>query len=80
VILLDIGLPGINGYEVAERLRDQFGSARPVLVALTGYGQAEDLARSQSVGFDDHLVKPVNLERLREMLSGYCAERCRDVL
>lgn len=80
VILLDIGLPGINGYEVAERLRDQFGSARPVLVALTGYGQAEDLARSQSVGFDDHLVKPVNLERLREMLSGYCAERCRDIL
>lgn len=78
VILLDIGLPGINGYEVAERLRDQFGSARPVLVALTGYGQAEDLARSQSVGFDDHLVKPVNLERLREMLSCYCAERCRE--
>jgi PAS domain S-box-containing protein len=64
VILLDIGLPGINGYEVAKRLRDQFGSARPVLVALTGYGQAEDLARSQSVGFDDHLVKPVNLEKL----------------
>ena len=80
VILLDIGLPGINGYEVAERLRDQFGSARPVLVALTGYGQAEDLARSQSVGFDDHLVKPVNLERLREMLSDYCAERCRETL
>ncbi len=80
VILLDIGLPGINGYEVAERLRDHFGSARPVLVALTGYGQAEDLARSQSVGFDDHLVKPVNLERLREMLSGYCAEQCRETL
>ena len=70
VILLDIGLPGINGYEVAERLRDQFGSARPVLVALTGYGQAEDLARSQSVGFDDHLVKPVNLERLRTSTQG----------
>ena len=51
-----------------------------MLVALTGYGQAEDLARSQSAGFDNHLVKPVNLERLREMLSGYCAERCRDVL
>ena len=80
VILLDIGLPGINGYEVAERLRDQFGSARPVLVALTGYGQAEDLARSQSVGFDDHLVKPVNLERLRAMLSDHCAERCRETL
>ena len=80
VILLDIGLPGIDGYQVAERLRDQFGSARPVLVALTGYGQAEDLARSQSAGFDNHLVKPVNLERLREMLSGYCVERCRDIL
>ena len=80
VILLDIGLPGINGYQVAERLRDQFGSARPVLVALTGYGQEEDLARSRSAGFDDHLVKPVNLGRLREMLSDYCAERCREVL
>ncbi len=80
VILLDIGLPGINGYEVAERLRHQIGSACPVLVALTGYGQAEDLARSQSVGFDDHLVKPVNLERLRDTLSGYCAERSRERL
>ena len=78
VILLDIGLPGIDGYQVAERLRDQFGSARPVLLALTGYGQAEDLARSQSVGFDDHLVKPVNLDKLREMLSRYCAEGYTD--
>ncbi len=75
VIFLDIGLPGIDGYQAAERLRDKFGSERPVLVAMTGYGQAEDLARSRSVGFDEHFVKPVNLDRLRETLSRYCAKR-----
>ena len=69
MILLDIGLPGMDGYQVAERLRDRFGSVRPALVALTGYGQEEDLARSRSVGFDDHLVKPVSLFRLRELLT-----------
>ena len=69
LVLLDIGLPGMDGYQVAELLRDQLGSARPILVALTGYGQVEDMVRSRNAGFDDHLVKPVNLERLRSMLS-----------
>jgi PAS domain S-box-containing protein len=68
VILLDIGLPGMDGYQVAERLRAELGVDGPALVALTGYGQEEDVARSRRVGFDDHLVKPVNLDRLRELL------------
>ncbi|GAC1471400.1 MAG: hypothetical protein NVSMB9_17510 [Isosphaeraceae bacterium] len=69
VVLLDIGLPGMDGYQVAEQLRERYGTAGPMLVALTGYGQEGDLARSRSVGFDDHLVKPVNLDRLRTLLA-----------
>ena len=69
VILLDIGLPTMDGYQVAQRLRSQFGALTPTLIALTGYGQEADLARSHSVGFDDHLVKPVNVDRLKELLA-----------
>ncbi len=69
VVLLDIGLPGIDGYRVAERLR-QPGRARvPVLVALTGYGQEEDRRKALAVGFDHHLVKPVNLDELQRLLA-----------
>src|SRR6202035_1696475 len=59
VALLDIGLPGMDGYELARRLRPQPGLERTVLVALTGWGQEEDRRRSQEAGFDHHLVKPV---------------------
>ncbi len=59
IVLLDIGLPGMDGYEVARRLREQEALAEALLVALTGYGQEEDLRRSQEAGFDHHLVKPV---------------------
>ena len=69
MILLDIGLPGMDGYQVAREIRHKFGKARPMLVALTGYGQEEDLARSRNAGFDDHLVKPVSWSRLRELLT-----------
>ena len=69
VILLDIGLPGMDGYQVAEHLRGLSASPAPVLIALTGYGQQEDMAHSRSVGFHEHLVKPVNLDRLQELLS-----------
>jgi CheY-like chemotaxis protein len=69
VILLDIGLPGMSGYQVAEHLRARAATPAPVLIALTGYGQEGDLARSRSVGFDHHLVKPVSLEQLRDVLS-----------
>jgi len=67
VILLDIGLPGMNGYEVAQRLRAAGSPAR--LVALTGYGQPEDRERAQRAGFHQHLVKPVDPQALTEALA-----------
>jgi PAS domain S-box-containing protein len=69
VVVLDIGLPGINGHEVARRLRQQPGTERTVLVALTGYGQDEDRRRSMEAGFDHHLTKPVQPETLEELLA-----------
>lgn len=68
VALLDIGLPDIDGYELATRLRHK-GVKVPVLVAITGYGQAEDRLRAQAAGFDYHFVKPVNLDDLLTLLS-----------
>lgn len=61
LVLLDIGLPGMNGYEVAAQLR-QAGLARAVLVAVTGYGRAEDIDRARKAGFDHHLTKPVDID------------------
>jgi len=71
VVLLDIGLPGLNGYEAARRIREQNGDRprRPVLIALTGWGQDEDRRRSQEAGFDAHLVKPVDVVVLGKMLA-----------
>jgi PAS domain S-box-containing protein len=68
VILLDIGLPGIDGYEVARRLRQQAGLEQTRLIAVTGYGQENDRLRSRAAGFDYHLVKPLDLSVLRELL------------
>lgn len=70
VVLLDIGLPGMTGYEVAEQLRQMPWTRRPILVAMTGYGQEEDLQRARAAGFDHHLVKPVNFEALSRILQG----------
>jgi signal transduction histidine kinase len=69
VILLDIGLPRMDGYEVARRLREEPDLKNVLLVALTGYGQEEDRRRSTEAGFDFHLVKPVSLEALRGALA-----------
>jgi PAS domain S-box-containing protein len=69
VILLDIGLPGLNGYQVAERLRETPDLRDVVLVALTGYGQEEDRRRSMQAGFDHHVVKPVDHEQLAALLA-----------
>lgn len=65
--LIDIGLPQMDGYELARRLRATVGLENLRLVALTGFGQAGDLARAEEAGFDAHLLKPVSLERLDEV-------------
>jgi CheY-like chemotaxis protein len=68
VALVDIGLPGIDGYEVARRIRAGQGP-RPLLIALTGYGQPEDKRRATEAGFDSLLVKPVDPTALSELLA-----------
>ncbi len=69
LVLLDIGLPGMDGYEVARRLRAQPWIGQTKLVALTGFGGEEDRRQAQSAGLDHHLVKPVDLDALRELLA-----------
>ena len=69
VVLLDIGLPGLDGFEVAKRMRQQPILQNVVLVAMTGYGQESDRQRSQEAGFDHHLVKPANFEKVQEILA-----------
>jgi signal transduction histidine kinase len=69
VMLLDIGLPGMNGYEVARRIRDKPWGRGIVLVATTGWGQEEDKRRAAEVGFDHHLTKPVALADLQRLIS-----------
>ncbi|MGJ0484652.1 MAG: hybrid sensor histidine kinase/response regulator [Methylomicrobium sp.] len=68
VVLLDIGMPGENGYQVAQSIRRLPNGGGMLLIALSGYGRAEDLARSQEAGFDHHLVKPLNLKELCRLL------------
>jgi signal transduction histidine kinase/ActR/RegA family two-component response regulator len=70
VCLLDIGLPDMDGAELARRLRAQPETAGALLVAVTGYGQDSDRERTRAAGFDHHLVKPLDLEKLRTILDG----------
>jgi len=69
VVLLDIGLPILNGYDAARRIREQPWGKDMVLVALTGWGQEEDRRKSKDAGFDLHMVKPVDLNVLTERLA-----------
>jgi CheY-like chemotaxis protein len=73
VALLDIGLGGMTGYDVAQRLRADPATADTRLIALTGFGQEEDRRRSQEAGFDAHLVKPVDPEELQHLLAATAA-------
>jgi CheY-like chemotaxis protein len=70
VVLLDLGLPGLDGYEVARQLRGEQGEGPLLIVAMTGYGQDEDRRRSREAGFDHHLVKPVDPHTLQGLLGG----------
>jgi signal transduction histidine kinase/ActR/RegA family two-component response regulator len=69
VVLLDIGMPRLNGYEAARKIREQSRGERMVLIALTGWGQEEDRQRSTEAGFDFHLVKPVDFAALEKLLA-----------
>jgi CheY-like chemotaxis protein len=68
VVLLDIGMPKLNGYDTARRLRQESWGRELLLVALTGWGQEGDRLKSSSAGFDLHLVKPVNVAEIQRLL------------
>jgi CheY-like chemotaxis protein len=70
IALVDIGLPGMDGYEIARRFRAEPNGAAVFLAALTGYGSASDRARSRQAGFDLHLLKPVDPQMLQSVLDG----------
>ena len=73
VVLLDIGLPGLNGFEVARRIRHEAAHPAMVLVALTGYGQASDRQRAHEAGFDHHLIKPADFDEVEKILAAVVA-------
>ncbi len=70
MILLDIGLPKLSGYEVCRRIRQQRWGKTVVLIAVTGWGQEEDRRRSREAGFDHHIVKPMDPIALMKLLAG----------
>jgi CheY-like chemotaxis protein len=69
IAVLDIGLPVMDGYELARKLREQLGHEQLRLIAVTGYGQETDRARAREAGFDHHLVKPIALDMLVPLLA-----------
>ncbi len=75
VYLLDIGLPDVNGYELAQRLKKIPGNEQAAMVAITGYGQAQDVALSLKAGFKEHFVKPLDPTRLLEVLAGVSKDK-----
>ncbi|MEW6271673.1 MAG: PAS domain S-box protein [Thermodesulfobacteriota bacterium] len=79
VVLIDIGLPGIDGYEVARRMREDEAIPHAMLVALTGYGRSEDKARALAAGFDHHLTKPVEFDALSALVAALPRRAARRV-
>lgn len=74
IILLDIGLPGMDGYQVTQALRQTPGLSSVLIVAITGYGEPEDKQKAYSAGIDLHLTKPVKIGFLKELISVYGQE------
>lgn len=70
VMLLDIGLPKLNGYEVCRRIRKQSWGQDMLLIAVTGWGQEEDKCKSKEAGFNFHMVKPLDPDALEKLLAG----------
>jgi signal transduction histidine kinase/DNA-binding response OmpR family regulator len=77
VAIVDIGLPGMNGYELAAGIRASKTLSRPLLIALTGYGQAEDFDRSREAGFDHHFVKPADLKQIQATIDADLSDDVR---
>jgi len=77
VMLLDIGMPGLNGYDLASRVRQLDGGESVMLIALTGWGQPADRARASAAGFDHHLTKPIDHDELARLLSDLCRRTSR---
>jgi CheY-like chemotaxis protein len=73
-VLLDIGMPKVDGYEACRRIRDQAAGRRVAIIALTGFGQAQDRRRAHDAGFDAHFVKPVDLAALMQRLGTLASE------
>ena len=69
IILMDLGMPIMNGYEAAQRILERPGRAQIMLIALTGWGQEADRHRTQAAGFQHHLTKPVNVEQLQKLIT-----------
>jgi CheY-like chemotaxis protein/two-component sensor histidine kinase len=74
VILMDIGMPRLNGYEACKRIREQPWSRDMIIIALTGWGQEDDRRRSEAAGFNRHLVKPVSFESIKELMGQLAKE------
>jgi CheY-like chemotaxis protein len=72
-VILDIGMPGMCGDEVARQIRSESWGADVLMVAVTGWGQAEDKARAAAAGFDHHLTKPVDIDRLEKLLNDFAS-------
>jgi CheY-like chemotaxis protein/anti-sigma regulatory factor (Ser/Thr protein kinase) len=75
IAVIDVGLPGLDGYQIASRFRREPASRQVLLVALTGYGTPEARERSRAAGFDLHLIKPIDPEALRDLMEGNLPER-----
>ncbi len=75
VVLLDLGLPWIHGYDVCREIRRRQAASRPLIIAVTGHNQPEDRKKSLEAGFDAHLVKPIDFAVLTKLIDDYFATR-----